>query len=577
MGPVNEDVAALKRFRNIWGEKAELRRFADGSVVESVVWDLPENAGYDSRMQIVQMAVEYLVQRHFKLKCKEYIGNHLFQYIRPHPELVNNDARFRQKHNTFSHVIKAFDTFTSQMKDLQLPLRLVDIRPCHPALAYSSMLIPQPRKPFFMPKTSDVLPPYHESMNVMLYLESSNRWPTELEPIQLTKQSFYCAMVKVLDEMNIGYTAQVKTDGSVEVTSPDGFSYNCRISHAYEKVVLESKISNVETDVEEKKRLKKMLHQYDVTYIWRPAHYARLQALIHKYQALSATIRLAKRWFSARLLSDFVDEFIECLCIRVFTANKDHVPASPYVAFMELLDFLAHWNWAEEPLVVEMTDDIMTGKRLAKVKTSFGRCRKQDPNMQSMAGYLCPIGLLSDEHDDSGPIWSEAVSKVLMLRLQSQAKAALKTRNLFKPSLKPFDVVLHLRPQACTRSHESNTAPHPDGQFEEQFKNLTGEPVIDFDPVKRYIHELKTVFGEMAMFFYDKYGGAAIGVALNPQVVKATWPFRFNVKYPFTVIDDSGSTKKPQCRLNVHECILQMAQMGEGLVERVDTQTTLNQ
>ncbi|CAN0366032.1 unnamed protein product, partial [Laminaria digitata] len=37
-GPPAENGPAARKFREFWGDKSELRRFKDGSIVEAVVW-----------------------------------------------------------------------------------------------------------------------------------------------------------------------------------------------------------------------------------------------------------------------------------------------------------------------------------------------------------------------------------------------------------------------------------------------------------------------------------------------------------------------------------------------------------
>ncbi|CAM9915213.1 unnamed protein product, partial [Choristocarpus tenellus] len=37
-GPPAEDTQGATKFRQFWGDKSELRRFKDGSIVEAVVW-----------------------------------------------------------------------------------------------------------------------------------------------------------------------------------------------------------------------------------------------------------------------------------------------------------------------------------------------------------------------------------------------------------------------------------------------------------------------------------------------------------------------------------------------------------
>jgi U3 small nucleolar RNA-associated protein 22 len=38
-GPAADDLVAVKSFRQFWGSKSETRRFKDGRILESVVWE----------------------------------------------------------------------------------------------------------------------------------------------------------------------------------------------------------------------------------------------------------------------------------------------------------------------------------------------------------------------------------------------------------------------------------------------------------------------------------------------------------------------------------------------------------
>ena len=42
-GPPNEHIIALQEFLQLWGPKAELRRFQDGAIVHAVVWDYDDS------------------------------------------------------------------------------------------------------------------------------------------------------------------------------------------------------------------------------------------------------------------------------------------------------------------------------------------------------------------------------------------------------------------------------------------------------------------------------------------------------------------------------------------------------
>ncbi|KAK9814240.1 hypothetical protein WJX72_002757 [[Myrmecia] bisecta] len=60
MGPPADSVLEAQAFRAFWGEKAELRRFADGNIAESVVWDCSPA----ERHLIIDRLLTYILLRH---------------------------------------------------------------------------------------------------------------------------------------------------------------------------------------------------------------------------------------------------------------------------------------------------------------------------------------------------------------------------------------------------------------------------------------------------------------------------------------------------------------------------------
>ncbi|EEP82121.1 predicted protein [Uncinocarpus reesii 1704] len=61
-GPVAENKGASNDFRNFWGPKAELRRFKDGTIAESIVWSEQQSDG-----SIMRQIITHALYRHFDL------------------------------------------------------------------------------------------------------------------------------------------------------------------------------------------------------------------------------------------------------------------------------------------------------------------------------------------------------------------------------------------------------------------------------------------------------------------------------------------------------------------------------
>lgn len=151
-GPESIDESASK-FRAFWGEKAQLRRFQDGSITESVVW-ASANDDLAKKRMIVRSIVLYLLQHHYQLEEKD------FEYIDGEFDLVytltksfkvdkiNPKFNIQQDTNAEAlalHVIREFDDLTRKLNALKdLPLEIVSISGISPVLRYCD---PQPVLP----------------------------------------------------------------------------------------------------------------------------------------------------------------------------------------------------------------------------------------------------------------------------------------------------------------------------------------------------------------------------------------------------------------------------------------------
>ena len=138
-----------------------------------------------------------------------------------------------------------------------------------------------------------------------------------------------------------------------------------------------------------------------------------------------------------------------------------------------------------------------------------------------------------------------------------------------------FDVVIHLKPSYCVKAHqqidicEGTFLPHYRDFDPTDTKDKTF-PVVDFDPVRSYVKELRETYEEIALFFYDVYGCTKIFVLWKPDALKPKEMKIANVKY--RLID----TTKNQLELNVEAVLDDFKLIGSELVENVLIKTESN-
>lgn len=174
---------------------------------------------------------------------------------------------------------------------------------------------------------------------------------------------------------------------------------------------------------------------------------------------------------------------------------------------------------------------------------------------------------------------------------------AVDPKALFRTPTGDYDLLIHLKPEACPRvgQHVDYAVPEePAGvPRKRKYKNLSameGEralPMVDHDPVVLFLAELRARFGHLGLFFANYVGGDVIGMALDPAV-KAAHALRPQAAMDSEPLvaegDGSGPTAAPQgkrgkeepvdpvqqVRLNVHAVAADCQVLGRGLVDRVE-------
>ncbi|KAG0330997.1 hypothetical protein BG000_011298 [Podila horticola] len=560
MGPPADDLEAAQTFRELWGNKAELRRFKDGSILESAVW---EAQGTDARHLIVGQMISYLLKHHLSVphdSVHYWAGqlNKFIQYNKVIPErLFDNKSAAT---NGFQSVVAAFESLTKVVKTTEdLPLSVTHMYFCSPAARLSSAFIPQPRDFTLGNSAYPDSAQFVEPLDVVIQFESSQKWPDNLKAIQRMKTAFYLRLADKIKYKGMRATVVEESEheslglnGYMDVRVNPGYIFRCRIQHDREMTLCENVINDRKSSQHLKDQHQRALDLYNKYFVQAPMHTFQMHALCHKHPSLSQTIRLTKRWVSAHWLSPFLnDETLELLSAAVYVdAAPWAAPASGFTGFARVLNLLSTWDWKHEPLVVDLTGE-MTGKEREEIRHNFANTRNNVMSTSSTTNPAIKTVSISSNHanmfiatnkDTFSKWWTwECPSPMIVSRLRTLAKTSLDYLNkttsatsegasksltpLFVTPTVHYDVVIDLDPSLCTR-YAQNLA--PEAQFfvtkGDKYKNLStfqksvfGEEIlVGFDPAAEYVAELQRAFGDIALFFYDRYGGTQVGVLWNP-------------------------------------------------------------
>ena len=590
-GPSAEEPEASKTFRDFWGEKAELRRFKDGSISESLVWseDSP----------VTQQIIDCVLQRHLKLPVDAITArSNDFDALLAPP---NTQVR---PTNAFKLVNDTYQSLVTELYQLEgMPLSIRSISPADEQLRYASLRCPLVTGPA-------------SPANVLIQFEGSARWPDSLPAIQHTKIAFLVKLADLLSASNKTITTRVGLENTSTATSGHlntsfldiiypspsptqglrPIAFRIRIHHERTLTLLETALSpsNKSTiPASTRETLASALATHKRLNLACPLHTTTVSNLCTRHSALSSTIRLLKRWTASHLLlsnTHLPGEVLELLATHTFLQPFPFsTPATPQTAFLRTLLFLSRWDWAAEPLVIDLTESAdMTPQQHTEAQTRFTAWRKLDPAMNNVVLFV------ASNIDPTGVIWTQGArpSKVVAARLTALAKASVelvKTKglemqdadwtSLFTTPVGDFDFLIHLK-HKVVQSHGRGE----EGRGKERYKNLSLQDGMDvdrigFDPVQWYLEDLNNALGEGVLFFHDAHGGRVIAGLWHPRALgRKAWRVRLGYSsMPVAVEDeepgghgDGGEGDKGAVVMNQAGVLAEIAMLGEGLVERIE-------
>ena len=394
-GPAATDTSTPSsiRFRNLWGDKAELRRFKDGSITESVVWEVKT---VDEKAHIPTKIVRHLLHWHFAIQ-----GDSIQAWQEPFDTLIKLPESISRLYIEtgssmgFKGAITAFDALVKECKGLdeQLPLALVAVSATSESLRYTSVFAPVP-----LPTSiASVLPQnakYIHPIEFVLQFEKSVRWPDDLRAIQKMKLAFFERIATLLMSSIDGLKAsvvvgdgidssEIHDQGRLEILTPEGWAFSVRIHNEREAFlfdrIIENKVNrlpHVKPQHQDTKKNKEYhvameaKEAYIRQFIHAPRHHRAIAKLCHHFPAFAGTVRLVKRWFACHwfLHGHVSEEVIELLCAQFFVSDgweqkiedgqgveRFGVPSSKERGFAVVLEFFKDWKW-EEGVFVPLYD-----------------------------------------------------------------------------------------------------------------------------------------------------------------------------------------------------------------------------
>ncbi|GAB0134919.1 hypothetical protein EsDP_00003271 [Epichloe bromicola] len=578
-GPPAEEEKEAAAFRHFWGQKAELRRFKDGSILECVEWSgkMP--------FQICQEIAVYSLKRHLNV-AKEEITAHGSGFS----SLMGLSHLDKE---AFDTARRAFTTFENDIRSLEdLPLQIRQLSPVSPLARYSSL------DPPLLGYHKDTIDP----MDVNLYFEASSKWPENLTAIQEAKVEFLLDFDRRLRSANDTLTTQLGRENRavgtenlayLDIVYESGAAFRLRIYCDLEETLLQRQAENKAMDAHVREEAVETLAAFKWQYSTLPLHTQTIATFCTRLPPLSHTIRLVKQWFcSHKLRGHISDELVELFVLHVFLQPYPwKMPSSPSSGFLRTLLFLSRWDWREEPLIVDSAETITSEERTT-MRRELESWRKRDPHMNNFIMFVATSSDLSGQgYTRNGP------SKLIASRMTRLAKAAcnvvrkqdlhLDPAVLFESSLQDYDVLIHLSTKVvktilreAAASCESSAKRHSS-----QYKNLddrTGKIPLPTrtHPTTVLLQELQRVYSDSLIFFVGRPDDSVVAAIWNPKL-QPKQKFRVGLPYNFCKIaagkdgadedgDGDDATTSDVVEVNREAILLEIARAGGDMIRRIE-------
>ncbi|CAM9342487.1 unnamed protein product, partial [Ectocarpus sp. 12 AP-2014] len=455
--------------------------------------------------------------------------------------------------------IKALQLLQERAKAAEgMPLKVEALQATSPLLRYTSLLPPAPHplanshgeSPAPLPSKASKISSQVEPMEVLVRLETSSKWPDDLDAVRSTGTAFLIRLAQCLEKK---YNLRcVVGRGSMDVLTA-GYCFRLRIGGEKELSLL----GKDKASAPERLALKEAV-------VLAAPHHSTIHGLHLQKPAFGLTVRAASRWLEQHMMEEHLRvEAVELLVASLFSDEAPLAPPSTGMAgFLRFLLLLAGHDWATAPLMVDPQGELSSTDRAAATE-AFSRSRERDPAggsvMYVVAPYARDLGWESS--------WtSPHPERPVLGRLVALAKASAESlvgwlsgegalgkgpggwKYAFRMATEEqqtFDVRLALN--AAVMSDTAPTSLCGGETFQRRrvkgcpalqtkaYKNLLGGGmnagkggkggdgthgplVVGFDPIGDLVSELRRRFGHLAVFFSPGSAGASgiIGLVWRP-------------------------------------------------------------
>ncbi|GFX25918.1 nucleolar protein 6 [Trichonephila clavipes] len=580
-GPVADDPEA-KEFRKFWGDCSELRRFKDGTIREAVYWPAGNIA---ERRKVFSSIIEHILKKHLDADQNQFCirGTEVDCVLKIPEAILSSDCPpYGTGEEAHITLLQSFNTLCMELRNLrQLPLLIASIQGVSSCFRFTEVFPPlsvmhevDHENSFvaghiLMLKDDGVgAPSYTPALKAVINLEGSGKWPDDVEAIKRVKAEFHIQIAKLVNArfslMAVPFPAYVDI-------FKDGYVFRFEVVCPKEKLLLKQirtadGLLKIQDNIESQK--------LEISTEILPKLNSILHGLHQQHNTFGTACRLAKRWISSQLKYGFIhDVAVELLIASLYVHPEPYTcPCSPQIAFIRFLTLLANHDWKTAPIIVNFNNELKN-ENINEIYETFTSERSSLPPM-----------VIASPLDRRGDMWTKRKPHSLILkRVSILANASIKTlddilnkveiydiKTIFRAPLDSYHTLIYLKRREIPRLkwaidvYETDKLP-----LYKSYKHEPNEvlPIVEYDPVERYLHELRRNFGDYALFFHDVYGGNIIAVVWKQSSFS---PKEFNAS---SINNRTLYRNGPQVVPDVERILEDFKILGHGLVNKIVKKT----
>ena len=604
-GPAADDAARLPEFRRLWGgDKCQIRRFQDGSIIEAVVWDQEASArGWVPRGErIVEEVLRHVLARHLPGYCGCGSSKVVSKSSQPEqfflpgnvcgPSETGESTPDEDAESLFHRATEKLDQLRkiviSDLKDI--PLVIDSILAVGASMRYTGIMPPIPH-PLLMARDTKAISGEHVSLvavpiPVVATVEGGGKWPKKRDAIVKVKLAL---LLRIAEQIKKQFDIKsVPHEENLDILF-GGYIFRLSLMSSLEverNIIDDNPFSRVPLPRE-------LLEKMELNAL----HVNHIRSLQSQHNSFGPTVRLLSTWLCGHNLSGLLPvKILELLVASVYLQPGTLAPSSSSAGLYRTLTRIATFDWENSPLLVDFGSDMNQAVEM-RVNTHFREMREMNKSIAMFIVSSC------DKFFDYEPCLAvRSTNRITLNIIRRKASESMRLHSTWLQesacddfhSIKSFmvssdlldgcDVILHFSSELVNRKavHRFGNdflkyhSQGPNFARLRMFANLSDRElstenllVVEGDQTPLHesvVESLRAAFSDIAVFFWNSKSATKVGVMWRPAQFMAR---KFSVLLSRHTVVAEGTNSTLSAK-NSAEIVREMVKLSKGLIETVD-------